>query len=156
MKQVLQLDPMDRKILRVLQVDAALSNQELAERVGSSAASCWRRVRALQTAGVLGAAVRLVDAASLGRGLDAFCQVRLKVQTREARAAFEGFIDRQDDVVECYAITGEWDYLLHIVAQDVADYERVLMDAILEHEAIAGSATVFAVRRAKHTTAVPV
>ena len=68
MNTVIQLDRIDREILKELQVDAELSNQELAERVGSSAASCWRRVKALREAGVLGPAVRLVDPALLGRG----------------------------------------------------------------------------------------
>lgn len=156
MKPLFQLDPTDRRILRVLQADAGLSNQELADRVGSSAASCWRRVRAMQAAGILGPLVRRLDPAGVGRGLDAFCQVRLKDQTREARATFERFIDQQDDVVECYAVSGEWDYVLHVLAADVADYERVLMRVILEHASIAASSTVFALRRVKHSTAIPV
>lgn len=153
---MIHLDSLDRKILRVLQVDGSLSNQDLAERVGSSAASCWRRVRALEEAGVLSPAVRLVDPAKLGRGLDVFCQIRMKSQGRAMRATFEEFINAQEDVVECYSITGDWDYLLHIVAQDVADYERVLMRGILDHDAIASSSSIFVLRRIKHTTAVPV
>jgi len=154
--RMIQTDSLDRKILRVLQKDAAISNQELAERVGSSAASCWRRVKALEEAGVLGPAVRLVNPAALGRGLDVFCQIRMNSQSRAMRAAFEEFIDAQEDVVECYSISGDWDYLLHIVAQDVADYERVLMRGILDHNAIATSSSIFVLRRIKHRTAVPV
>ncbi|MDT1064312.1 Lrp/AsnC family transcriptional regulator [Paracoccus sp. CPCC 101403] len=153
---MIQIDALDRKILRALQEDASLSNQELAERVGSSAASCWRRVKALEEAGVLGPAVRLVDPARLGRGLDVFCQIRMKSQGRAMRATFEEFIEAQRDVVECYSISGDWDYLLHIVAEDVADYERVLMHGILDHEAIASSSSIFVLRRVKHRTAVPV
>lgn len=156
MKQPFQFDATGRRILRVLQTDAGVSNQELADKVGSSAASCWRRVRAMQAAGILGPIVRKVDPAAIGRGLDAFCQVRLKEQTREARASFEQFIDQQDDVVECYAVSGEWDYVLHVLAADVGDYERVLMRAILEHASIAASSTVFALRRVKHSAAIPV
>ncbi|GHC20608.1 MULTISPECIES: Lrp/AsnC family transcriptional regulator [Gemmobacter] len=151
-----QIDAMDRKILETLQREAGLSNQDLAERIGSSAASCWRRVKALEEAGVLGPEIRLVDPARLGRGLDIFCQIRLNAQTRKMRAAFEAFIDRQEAVIECYSISGDWDYLLHIVAQDVADYERVLMHGILDHEAIASSSSIFVLRRVKHTTAIPV
>lgn len=156
MDQMTQVDTMDRKILKALQRNGALSNQELAEQVGSSAASCWRRVKGLQEAGILGPAVRIVNPAKLGRGLDVFCQIRMKSQGRAMRAAFEEFIDTQVDVVECYSISGDWDYLLHIVAQDVADYERVLMRGILDHDAIASSSSIFVLRRVKHTTAVPV
>lgn len=155
-KHMIQMDSMDRRILRTLQREGDLSHQDLAERVGSSAASCWRRVKALQEAGILGPAVRLADPAKLGRGLDVFCQIRMKSQSRTMRAAFEAFIDTQEDVVECYSITGDWDYLLHVVARDVADYERVLMHGILDHEAIASSSSIFVLRRIKHTTAVPV
>ncbi|RID91144.1 Lrp/AsnC family transcriptional regulator [Gemmobacter lutimaris] len=151
-----QIDPIDRRIIQTLQSEGGLSNQDLAERVGSSAASCWRRVRALEEAGILGPEVRLVDPAKLGRGLDVFCQIRLSAQTRKMRAAFEAFIDRQEAVVECYSISGDWDYLLHIVARDVADYEQVLMHGILDHEAIASSSSIFVLRRVKHTTAIPV
>lgn len=151
-----QLDSIDRRILSVLQREGDLSSQDLAERVGSSAASCWRRVKALEEAGVLRPAVRLVDPARLGHGLDVFCQIRMKSQGREMRAAFEAFIEAQANVIECYTISGDWDYLLHILAEDVADYEHVLMHGILDHEAIANSSSIFVLRRVKHSTAVPV
>lgn len=151
-----RLDAIDRKILTALQKDGGLSNQELAEQIGSSAASCWRRIKALQEAGVLGPAIRLVDPATVGRGLDVFCQIRMKSHSPTMRAAFEEFIAAQEDVVECYSISGDWDYFLHIVAQDVADYERVLMRGILNHATIASSSSIFVLRRVKHTTAVPV
>lgn len=156
MNTVIQLDRIDREILKELQTDAELSNQELAERVGSSAASCWRRVKALREAGVLGPAVRLVDPALLGRGLDVFCEIRMKSQNRESRSAFEDFIALQEDVVACYSISGDWDYLLHIVARDMKDYERVLMRGILNHDAIANSSSKFVLRRIKFQTSIPV
>ncbi|MDS9469254.1 Lrp/AsnC family transcriptional regulator [Paracoccus sp. MBLB3053] len=156
MNKAIQIDSIDRKIIEALQVNGRLSSQELAERVGSSAASCWRRVRALEEAGVLQETVRLVDPVLLGRGLDVFCQIRLKSQGRSQRAVFETFIDAQQDVVECYSISGDWDYLLHVVAKDVADYERVLMHGILDHDAIASSSSIFVLRRVKHKTAIPV
>ncbi|MBD9527134.1 MULTISPECIES: Lrp/AsnC family transcriptional regulator [Paracoccus] len=151
-----QIDSIDRKIIAELQQDGGLSSQELADRVGSSAASCWRRVKALEQAGILKQTVRLVDPARLGRGLDVFCQIRLKSQSRTQRAAFEAFIEAQENVVECYSISGDWDYLLHVVAEDVADYERVLMHGILDHEVIASSSSIFVLRRVKHQTAIPV
>lgn len=155
MKQTAQLDPIDRRILRVLQRNAGISNQDLADQVGASAASCWRRVRALEDAGILGPQVRLVVPEQIGRGLDVFCHIRMKAQDQVTRAAFEAFVESHEEVVECYSTSGDWDYLLHVVAHDVADYERVLMRSILEHTAIAGSSSTFALRRVKHTTALP-
>lgn len=150
-----QPDDLDRRILSELQTRADLSSQDLADRVGASSASCWRRVKAMQEAGVLGPAVRLVDPEKLGRGLEVFCQIRMKSQSREMRAAFERFIGAQEDVVACYSISGDWDYLLHVLARDVAEYEKVLMQRILDHEAIASSSSIFVLRRVKHTTAIP-
>lgn len=156
MKQAVQLDDIDRRILRVLQRRGAISNQDLADEVGASATSCWRRVRALEDLGVLGPAIRLVQPDAVARGLDVFCHIRLKMQDQVTRSAFESFIESHDEVVECYSTSGDWDYLLHIVAHDVADYERVLMKGILDHRAISTSSSMFALRRIKHTTALPV
>src|SRR3954470_7443492 len=114
MKQDQQIDAIDRRIVGELQRDASLSHAALAERVGASAASVWRRVRALEAAGVLGKAVRLADAETLGGAVNVLCQVRMTRQTVEARAEFEEFIQSREEIVECYAMSGEWDYLLRI------------------------------------------
>ena len=112
-----QLDEIDRRIVRELQRDASLSHAALAERVGASAASVWRRVRSLEKEGVLKDTVRLVDAGLLGRSVNVLCQVRMTRQTIEARAEFEAFIQARPEIVECYAMSGEWDYLLRIAVR---------------------------------------
>ncbi len=96
MKYPVQLDETDRRILRALQRDATLSQAALAEQVGSSAASCWRRVKALEEAGVLKATVRLVQPAAIGRDVNVLCQVRLKSHSDENREAFERFVAGRD------------------------------------------------------------
>jgi Lrp/AsnC family transcriptional regulator len=138
MKESDHLDPVDRRIVRELQRDASLSHAALAERVGASAASVWRRVRALETAGVLGRTVRLADAEALGR------------------AEFEEFIQSREEIVECYAMSGEWDYLLRIAVKDVADYDRFIMRGVLAHPSVASAASNFALRQVKYTTEIPV
>lgn len=152
----MQLTNLDRRILDQLQGDALLSNAELAERVGSSPASCWRRVKALEAAGVLGPAVRLLDAAALGQGVNVLCNVRVSSHTREVRGAFEDFVRSRREVMECYSMSGEWDYLLRIVAVDVADYERFLMRVLLDHPSVGGASSHFALSQTKYTTALPV
>ena len=156
MKETYQLDAVDRRILAALQEDASISHAALAERVGASTASCWRRIKALETAGVLTRTVRLVDAGKVGRGVNVLCHIRMRSHTAEGVEAFESFVRSRPEILECYSMSGDWDYLLHIVAQDVADYERVLMHGILDHEAIASSSSIFVLRRVKHTTAIPV
>jgi Lrp/AsnC family transcriptional regulator len=150
------MDAVDRRIVHELQRDAGLSHAALAERVGASAASVWRRVRALEKGGVLGPAVRLASAEQLGRAVNVLCQVRMARQSVEARADFESFIQSREEIVECYAMSGEWDYLLRIAVRDVADYDRFIMRGVLAHPSVANAASNFALRQVKYTTAIPV
>jgi Lrp/AsnC family transcriptional regulator len=156
MKQAFQMDGVDRRIVRELQRDANLSHAAVAEKVGASPASVWRRVRALEQEGVLGKTVRLADPAALGRSVNVLCQVRMSNQTMEARAEFEDFIQSREEIVECYAMSGEWDYLLRIAVCDVADYDRFVMRGVLAHPSVAHAASNFALRQVKYTTEIPV
>jgi Lrp/AsnC family transcriptional regulator len=155
-KQIDHLDPLDRRILRALQKDASLSHAALAEQVGASAASCWRRIRALEESGILREAVRLVDPQRIGRGVNVLCQVRMKSHTPENRLAFEQFVAAQSEIMECYSMSGEWDYLLRIVTGDVTEYEHFLMRSVLNHPAVATAASHFALNQVKYTTALPI
>lgn len=93
------LDAIDRKILRILQEQADISHAALAEVVGASSASCWRRIKALETAGVLGKTVRLVNPDMVGRGLTVVCQVRMKSHDPVARRNFERFVEDHEEVL---------------------------------------------------------
>lgn len=150
-----QLSDLDRRILAVLQKDASGSMQDLAHRVNSSPATCWRRLRALEDRGVIGPPVRHVDPAAVGRGMDAFVQVRMKSQDAAARADFQRAMEAEASITEVYSISGEWDYLLHLLVRDIADLESILMRHVLEHENVAGTATMFVLRRIKQGTEVP-
>ena len=150
------LDDVDRRILRLLQQDATLSHAQLAEAVGSSPASCWRRIKALEEAGVLRAVVRLVDADLVGRSVNVMCQVRMRSHAPADRQAFEDYLNTKPEVMEAHTMSGEWDYLLRIVAEDVAGYERFLMRDLLNHANVATAASHFALSQVKYTTALPV
>jgi Lrp/AsnC family transcriptional regulator len=156
MKQTFQLDETDIRILKTLQRDAALSQAALAEQVGASPASCWRRIRSLEGAGVLRQTVRLVDPAAIGRDVNVLCQVRLKAHSDENRHAFERFVALRDEIMECYSTSGEWDYELRVVVADVAAYESFLMRVLLHQSMIATAASRFALAQIKYTTALPV
>ncbi|QGP80608.1 Lrp/AsnC family transcriptional regulator [Sphingobium sp. CAP-1] len=155
MKQERQLDEVDRRILSALQADGAISHQDLADRVGASSASCWRRIKALENAGVLTGTVRLVDPAQVGRGVNVLCNIRMRSHALEARSAFERFVDERPEIVECFSMSGEWDYLIRVVVADVADYNRFLMQTLLGHSSVAGAASHFALSMTKYTTAIP-
>jgi DNA-binding Lrp family transcriptional regulator len=156
MKRQLEIDAIDKRILAELQADATASHADLAERVGTSTASCWRRIKALEQAGILKATVRLVDAEKVDRGVNVICNLRIKSHTREMRAAFEDFVRNRPEVLECYSMSGDWDYLLRIVAADVADYERFLMRILLEHPSVGAASSHFALSQTKYTTQIPV
>ncbi|ODU69229.1 MAG: AsnC family transcriptional regulator [Novosphingobium sp. SCN 66-18] len=149
------LDPIDRKLLHELQRDASISHAELAERVGASTASCWRRMRALEADGILGRQVRLVDAARIGRGVNVICHIKIKNHSAETTEAFENFIASRDEIIECYSMSGDWDYMLRILVADVEDYNRFLMRTVLRHASVATGSSHFALAQVKYTTAVP-
>ena len=150
------MDNIDRQILRSLQTDGSLSVAALAAQVGTSTASCWRRVRSLEAAGVLGRTVRLVDARKVHRGVNVMCQVRLKSHAPESRRSFERLLESHEEIMECYSMSGEWDYLLRIVVADIDEYERFLMKHVLNHESVATVASNFALSQLKYSTALPI
>jgi Lrp/AsnC family transcriptional regulator len=156
MKRARDLDAIDRRILTLLQQDATLSHADLAERVGASSASCWRRIKALEAAGYLTRTVRLVDPERVGRDVNVLCNVRMRSHAKEAREAFERFVGERPEIVECFSMSGDWDYLLRIVVADVADYNDFLMRTLLGHGSVAGASSHFALQLTKYTTALPV
>ena len=156
MKSAFELDTVDRKILAILQRDATVSHTELAENVGASSASCWRRVKAMEAAGILIGTVRLVDAEKLGRGVNVLCSVRVASQLHASSIAFEEFVKDHPEIVECFSMSGDWDYLLRVVAADVSDYNDFLMGKLLKHPAVASASYHFALETVKFTTVLPV
>lgn len=156
MSEIYHIDEIDRRIISALQQDGTISQAALAEHAGASPASCWRRIRALEKAGVLGPTVRLVDPASVGKGVNVLCQVRMQSHARQSYKSFEDFVQEHGEIVECHSMSGEWDYLLRIVVRDVADYERFLMRTLLQHPAVATASSHFALNQVKYTTVIPV
>lgn len=156
MKNADQIDAIDRKIISALQMDATISHAELAERVGASSASCWRRIKALEGAGILTRAVRLVNPDKIDRGVNVLCNIRMRSHARDARQAFEDFVDSRPEIVECFSMSGEWDYLLRIVVADVADYNLFLMQILLGQPMVEHAASHFALSMTKYTTALPI
>jgi Lrp/AsnC family transcriptional regulator len=156
MESTSRIDETDRRILRALQVDAGISQAALAEQVGLSTASCWRRIQSLEVKGILQKTVRLLDPARVGRGVNVLCHVRMNSHSPESRGAFERFVADRAEVMECYSMSGEWDYLLRVVVGDVAGYERFLMRDLLAHPRVATASSHFALGQVKYTTALPI
>ena len=150
------LDEIDRRILVELQRDGRLTNQDLAGRIGVSASPCWRRVRALEEAGVIKGYAALVDPAALGLNVSVFTQVSLERQEKKALQVFETAVGEWPEIMECYLMTGDADYLLRVVVPDLAAYERFLMARLTRIRGIASIKSSFALRSVKSRTALPI
>ncbi len=149
------LDEIDRRILAVLQDNARVANVDLAGRVGVSASPCWRRVRELEESGVISRYVTLVEPAALGLQVSVFVQVTLEKQVEAALELFESAVLARPEVMECYLMTGDADYHLRVVAEDLPAYERFLMDHLTRVPGIANIRSSFALKQVKYTTALP-
>ncbi len=150
------LDAIDRKILARLQEDARIANVELSEAVGLSPAPCLRRVRALEESGVIRKHVTLLDPGSVGLPVSVFVHVSLERQIEKALQRFETAILTRPEVMECYLMTGDADYLLRVVCADLAAYERFLLDHLTQIPGVASIRSSFALKQVKYSTALPV
>lgn len=155
-KEVVELDQIDRKILKALQDNARLSSQELSGQVGISSSPCWRRVKALEEAGVITKYVTLVDPEALGLSISIFTNVSLDKQIETALETFQKAVRKRPEVMECYLMTGDFDYLLRVVVGSLHDYERFLLDHLTKIPGVASIKSSFALKQVKYTTALPV
>jgi Lrp/AsnC family leucine-responsive transcriptional regulator len=148
-------DRTDLAILALLQREGRLTNAELAERVNLSASACLRRVQRLEADGVISGYAARVAPSAVGLGLQAFVRVQL---TSHGAAAVQTFVERVhgwDDVVACHALTGDMDYLLHVVVEDLEHFSRFLLDHLLNDAGVADVNSSFVLRTVKHERALP-
>ena len=152
---LINLSEIDRKILNVIQRDASITNAELAERVGLSAAPCWRRIKRLEEKGIISKRVGILDTKALGLNITAFANVKLSHIQEDALEEFEAEITKFDEVTECYTISGSMDFLLRIVTENMQSYESFLRKKLLRLPMVSEVNSHFAVTQVKYTTAVP-
>ncbi len=151
----MELDAIDARILTELQSDGGLTNTELAERVGLSPSPCLRRVKLLTDAGVIKKRVALVDGNTIDLKVSVFIHVTLEKQIEENLSKFEAAIEARPEVVECYLMTGESDYLLRVVVPDLEAYERFLMEHLTRIPGVSNIKSSFALNQVKYSTALP-
>ncbi len=150
-----ELDAIDRRILGVLQADARISNAALAEAVGLSPSPCLRRVRALERGGVIKGYAALVEPGAVGLPISVFVQVTLERQVERALETFERAVGGRPEVMECYLMTGDADYLLRVVVSDLTAYERFLKEHLTRVAGVASIKSSFALNQVKYATALP-
>lgn len=150
-----EIDDIDRRIIRALQADAKVTVGELAERVGLSPSPCARRVRLLEQAGIVKGYTAVIDQKKVGLPISAFASIKLERQREEDLDRFSEAVARWPEVVDCYLMTGQRDYLMRIVAQDLESYERFLKQKLTRLDGVASIETSFALGQVKRSEALP-
>jgi len=150
-----QLDAVDIKILAALQRDSSLTNVELARRVHLSPSPCLARVKALHKAGVIRRYVALVDPEAVGLGVSVFISISLREQNTAALAEFERRIEACEEVMECYLMTGDADYLLRVVVPDIRALERFVLDRLSPIPGVEKIRSSFTLKQVRYKTELP-
>lgn len=149
------LDAKDCSILRELQRNSNMTNAELASRVRLSPSPCLARVRALKERGVITRYVALVDAPKVGLSVSVFIQVSLEKQVESALENFEAAMNRYSEVMECYLMTGDSDYLIRVVVEDVQALQRFIVQNLTKIRGVANIRSSFTLKQVKYSTALP-
>ena len=149
------LDAVDYRIIDALQRDGGLTNVELARQVHLSPSPCLARVKALKENGVIERYVALTSAAALGLGLNVFISISLKSQSKAALAEFERRIAEHDEVMECYLMSGDSDYLIRVAITDIAALEKFIVEQLTAIPGIEKIRSSFALKQVRYKTALP-
>lgn len=153
---MLPLDRIDRAILHELQLDGRVSNVKLAERVNLSESACLRRVKRLEDAGVIEGYIMLINQTAVGLPSNVFVEITLNRQQREDLDAFEARVLQVPEVLECYLMSGDYDYLLRVAAADPGDYERIHHEQLTSLPGVARVRSSFALRKVTGRTELPI
>lgn len=151
----MELDRLDIRILEELQNDGSISNLELSKRVNLSPSPCLMRVRALKEQGVIRNYVALTDPKKLGLGLNVFISISLKEQSKQALGEFEKRIAEHDEVMECYLMTGDSDYLIRVAIADMVSLEKFILEQLTPITGIEKIRSSFALKQVRYKTALP-
>lgn len=151
----MKLNRTDRRLLNELQHDASRKQSELAETVGMSRTSCWRRIREFEEVGLIERQVAVLNPKLAGFNIQVLLLVALTEHTDENRHSFERHVSSLPEVTECFSVSGDRDYVLHVVVQDMDTYNDFLNEKILKHGAVRSASSTFVLRRVKYSTAMP-
>jgi len=151
-----KLSAIDRKILRALQEDGRMTVQAIADRVGLSASPCLRRIRQLEVAGIITAYSATVDQKAVGLPVSVFISIKLERQRAEELDRFAAAVSRWPEVMECYLMTGQFDYLLRVVCADLGAYEEFLRQKLTQLEGVGSIESSFSLAQVKYSRVLPV
>ena len=152
----MELDRYDLHILKILQNDSSISMQDLGAEIGLSHTPCWRRVKKLEEHGIIIKQVALLNSKNLDLDVNVFVHVTLRQHHENALNRFEEAVSQLTEVVECYTVSGETDFLLRVVVKDVEAYEKLLKGTLLQLPEVGNLSSTFALRQVKYTTEIPI
>ena len=152
----MSLDEIDYRILEVLQRDGRIANRDLADQVGLSPSPCLRRMKELERSGVIQRYVAILDPAAVEQALQAIVEVRLDNQTNTAVARFEKEIMRYPQVLECYLLAGDWDYVLRVVARNLEDFREFCVNSLAKMPGVSNVKSNICMKQVKYSTALPI
>lgn len=152
----MKLSRSDRRLLSALQSDATRSQSDLAEIAGMSRTSCWRRIRDFEESGLIESQVAILSPKLAGFHIQVHLAVAMTEHTDENRQDFEQHVELLPEVTECFSVSGERDYVLHVVVRDMEAYNQFLNAQILRHSAVRSASSTFVLRRVKYTTQLPI
>lgn len=151
----MELSRIDRRLLNELQRDVTRKQSELAERVGMSRTSCWRRIREFEEAGLIERQVAVLNPKIAGFNIQVLLLVAMTEHTDKNRQNFERHVSLLPEVTECFSVSGDRDYVLHVVVKDMDSYNEFLNAEILKHAAVRSASSTFVLRRVKYSTELP-
>jgi Lrp/AsnC family transcriptional regulator len=149
-----QIDAIDRRILDILQSDATLAIQVIAERVGLSTNPCWRRIKKMEDAGIIDRRVAVLNPGAVGLGLTAFVAIKTDKHSAEWLATFAAAVRSIPEIVECHRMSGDTDYLLKVMIRDIAHWDRVYQSLISKVDSLSDVSSAFSMESLKRGTAL--
>jgi Lrp/AsnC family transcriptional regulator len=154
--QTVDLDQIDRRILAILQTEAGVTATEVGERIGLSQSACWRRIQRLRDAGVIKDQPAVLDREKVGLSTMVFAHVKLTSHGRTNITDFADAVRQYPEVLDCYVVLGNVDFLLRIVTEDIKDYERFMYEKLSQLPGVQEVNSSIALSEMKHTTVLPI
>ncbi len=153
---MIQLDAIDKKLLHLLQVDSKQTNKELSGKLNLSVTAVYERIKKLERAQIISGYVALVDKKQVDRSFVTFCSIKLLQHTQDFVVKFEKEVTKLDEVLECYHISGDYDYLLKVIVADMDEFREFMVKKLTTISHIGSTHSAFMISEVKHTTAINV
>ncbi|MFT5846803.1 MAG: Lrp/AsnC family leucine-responsive transcriptional regulator [Psychroserpens sp.] len=153
---MIQLDTIDKKLLHFLQIDSKQTNKELSGKLNLSVTAVYERIKKLERAQIISGYVALIDKKSVDKSFVAFCSIKLLQHTQDFVVKFEKEVTKLDEVLECYHISGDYDYLLKVIVADIDEFREFMVKKLTTISHIGSTHSAFMISEVKHTTAISV